>query len=103
MEDYSTLQDYSIQKDSTLRLVLPVPGDLPIFVRAVAGKVITLEVEPTDPVVDVKAKIQQRDGIPADRQRFIIGGNELEDGKTLRDYSIQRDSTLDWVVIPPGA
>ena len=72
----------------------PTALAMQIFVKTQTGKHITLEVEPTDKIEDVKKKFQDKEGIAPDQQILTFAGKILEDGNTLLDYSIQRDSVL---------
>ncbi|KAL8516605.1 hypothetical protein ACS0TY_015028 [Phlomoides rotata] len=94
LEDYRTLADYDIHEESTLNLELRLEGRPRRYVKTLSGKIIVLEVARSALIEDVKAIVEQEEGIPPDKQKLIFAGKQLEDGHTLANYQIQIGSIL---------
>jgi len=97
LQDGRTLSDYNITEKSTIRYSLG--RDIPartceIYFRKLTGKTFSLSVHLTDSIESIKAMIQYQEGTPADQQRLLFAGVQLEDGRSLSDYDIQKNCLL---------
>ncbi|KAJ0624375.1 putative Ubiquitin-like domain-containing protein [Helianthus annuus] len=89
-----TLSSYNIKNKSRLTLMRVSPGFKCIYIKTLTGKTITLDFESSDTTEIVKLKIQNQEGIPCDQQRLMFNGKNLEEGRTIADYGVHKDSTI---------
>ncbi len=102
LEDSHTLNDYDIQQESTLHLVLGLPGGMQIFLKTPRGKILTINLQPSDSIERLKQKIRDQEGIPSDQQRMVFAGKQLEDDRTLSDFKIQKESKIHLILRRDG-
>lgn len=102
LDDELTVNDYSIQNESTIILTPILKEGMQVFIKTSSGKIITLATNPNDTIMILKSKIQEIEKCPIDQQELKFKEEILKDSITLRDYSIQKDSTIDLKIILKG-
>ena len=100
-EDGRTLRDYNIKKESSIHLILRLRGGMQIFVKTLTDKTITLEVEPSDSIKNVKAKIQDKEGIPPDQQRLIFAGKKFCFQRSPISHSSWHEHFIKLLIVKP--
>jgi ubiquitin len=105
LEDGRTLVEYNITPYGTLHLVLrlrtteaPADGHLRLFVKTLTGKTFVIYAHPKETISDLKSKLWDMEGIPANQQRLIFAGSQLEDNGTVQGYGLQNESTVHLVL-----
>uniref|UniRef100_A0A493U2S1 2'-5'-oligoadenylate synthetase like n=1 Tax=Anas platyrhynchos platyrhynchos TaxID=8840 RepID=A0A493U2S1_ANAPP len=89
-----SLASYGIYYDTTLVLLRTEPQEMEIFVKDIKNQTMTYSVRPTDTVLQLKKKINSRQGIPVEQQRLTYDSRNLEDQHTLQHYNVQPKSTI---------
>jgi ubiquitin C len=95
-----TLANYYIQNLSTIHLEIITTKQKIIFIKALDGKIITIDIRPSDTIFNIKEKIYEKGGIPPNEQDLFFNRIQLEDAKTLSDYNIHNLSTVNLVILP---
>ena len=98
LEDDKTLMDYNIQNEATLHLVVRLKGGQTIYVKTLIGDVFTFEFDENQTIAEVKQKIEETENIPVNEQRLFFNNKQLADNKTLKDYKIEEEDTIQLVL-----
>ena len=100
LDDGRTLQDYNVQKEANLMLVLRLRGGsgITLIVKKTSGKTLKFFVEESDTIASIKTKIFEKDGITPDQQRLIFKGGQLHDLETVQSADIKGGDTLSLVL-----
>lgn len=94
LEDKHDLQHYKIRQDSILYLFSKFETSFKVNVNIANKKTTTISIEETETIFSVKNKISNKESIPVNQQKLIFGFKELEDKKTVLDYNIKSDATI---------
>ncbi len=100
LEDHRSLQDYNIQKESTMHLVLRLRGGMQFFIKGLSGGVVCLNADKSTIIQEVKLLFFDKTCIPPDQQRLIFAGQLLEDQRELQSYRVREDSTMQLTFTP---
>ena len=98
LEDDKTLMDYNILSEATLHLVVRLKGGQTIYVKTLIGDVFTFEFDENQTIAEVKQKIEETENIPVNEQRLFFNNKQLADNKTLKDYKIEEEDTIQLVL-----
>jgi ubiquitin len=98
LEDDKTLMDYNIQSEATLHLVVRLKGGQTIYVKTLMGNVFTFEFDENQTLAEVKKKIEETENIPVNEQRLFFNNKQLADNKTLKDYKVEEEDTIQLVL-----
>ncbi|XP_078410464.1 polyubiquitin-B-like isoform X2 [Cetorhinus maximus] len=94
LQDSRRLSDYNVSPSHEVMLIVKNEERMQIFLKNDKGKTSTYDVLPSESVRDFRARVQRQEGVPANQQRLVCEGKQLEDGLTLADYNIQSESTI---------
>ena len=98
LEDDKTLMDYNIPSEATLHLVVRLKGGQTIYVKTLIGDVFTFEFDENQTIAEVKQKIEETENIPVNEQRLFFNNKQLADNKTLKEYKIEEEDTIQLVL-----